>query len=297
MSNPEEMTMDFDFATNQTVESLDTVPETFRGLYQEVTEGDNAGRFTVAEGAKGLVAAYSGLAKNAAGLRQEKKAASDESAQRRHALKSVEDTLSGLGVEIGEEGIGPAVEAFVTDLQEKVKGGSALKVDLDKIKQQFSQQEQTIRSETQQELETMLGSLRKHMVSASALGVPVKHKGSPELLLPHVERHADVVKDDNGEYVVRVKDADGSVRLNAQGDPMSIDDLVVEMKTKDAFARAFESEVPGGTGSTPGSMQRPAPRSNNRENMSAVEKIGAGLAKGQHKTSSRAGTAKFGAGA
>jgi hypothetical protein len=290
-------TMDFDFSANQTVETLDNVPEQFRGVYQEVTEGDNAGKFVVNEGAAGIVGAYVGLAKNAAGLRQEKKAVTDENATRRHEVKSITDTLSGLGVEIGEEGVIPAVEAYITDLQGKVKGGEAVKVDLDKIKQQFAQQEQTIRAETKAELDTMMASLRTHMVTSAGLAALVQHKGAPDLLLAHVERQADVMKDDKGAYVTRIVDADGSVRLNAQGDPMSIDDLVVEMKTKDSFARAFESEVPGGTGSPPGSMTRQAPRSNNRDDMTPAEKIASGLKKQQHATNPRAGTARFGIGA
>lgn len=280
--------MEFDFEKNAVVESLDGVPDDYKGLYAEVAEGDNAGKFAIIDSAKGLVANYVGMAKSAAGLRQEKKSASDESAQRRVALTSINDAVTALGVEIGEEGVVPALEAFITDLQDKVKGGAQMKVDLDKIKKQFDQQLADGLATKDKELEGMMASLRKYMVAGAANAALAKHKGSVDLLLPHVMAQADMVKDDNGEYVVRVKDPEGTYRINGSGAFMGVEDLVVEMKTKEAFARAFESEVPGGTGSKPGSMSKPAPRQDKTE-MTPAEKIRAGLKKGQHQSGFGAG--------
>lgn len=275
--------MEFDFEANQTMETLDSVPEKYRGLYHQPEEGDNAGKFVLSDAVSGIVGDYVGLAKSAAGLRQEKKSASDESAQRRHSLKTIEDTLTGLGVEIGEEGAAPAIEAFIGDLQDKVKNGQSVKVDLEKLKRQFEAQAEEIRNESKAENEGMMNTLRKHMVNGAAKAAIADHKGSVDLLLPHVQSQSDVVKDDSGEYVVRIKDPDGTYRINGAGVFMGVEDLVAEMKTKEAFARAFESESKGGTGSEPGSMQRPTPRQNQETEMSPTDKIKAGLKKGQHQ--------------
>lgn len=274
------MTMDFDFATNPVVDSLDVVPEKYRGLFQE-GEGDNAGKFTVSPAAAGLVTDYSGLVKAAAGLRQEKKAAGDESANRRHALKGIEDSVTTLGVEVGEEGVGAAIEAFVKDLQDKVKGGAQMKVDLDKIKVQFDKQLVDGLAEKDTEVQAMMVALRKHMVTSAALAALANHKGSAELLLPHVQSSCEVVKDDSGEYVVRVKDPEGTHRINGAGTFMGVDDLVADLKTKDAFARAFESEDKSGTGSPPGALNRQAPRPQGEK--SSTDKIKAGLARGDQR--------------
>ena len=275
--------MDFDFVANQTVDSLDSVPEQYRSLYAEVAEGDDAGKFSISESARGLVATYVGLAKNMAGLRREKKAASDESASRRVALKAITDCLAGLGVEIGDEGVAPAIEAFVKDLQEKVKGGAAIKVDMDKLKTQYNTQLAEGLAEKDKELDSMMDTLRKHMITGAANAAIAKNKGSVELLLPHVQAQCAVVKDDSGEYVVRVKDPEGTYRIGGDGSFMGVEDLVSSLKTQEAYARAFESEVPGGTGSTPGSLKGATPRqTQNRDNMSPVDKIRAGLRKGQH---------------
>jgi hypothetical protein len=279
--------MEFDFTTNQTVDALDTVPEKYRGLYAEIAEGENAGKFGIIAGAAGLVSDYTGMARSAAGLRQEKKAASDESAQRRVALSSITDAVTSLGVEVGDEGVVPAIEAYITELQDKVKGGAQMKIDLDKIKGQFDKQLTDGLAVKDTELEGMLGALRKYMVTGAANGALAKHKGSVDLLLPHVQAQCDMVKDDNGDYVVRVKDPDGTYRINASGAFMGVDDLVVEMKTKEAFQRAFESESPGGTGSPPGGMRRQPQKPANTE-LSATDKIRIGLQKGQHQQSGRA---------
>ena len=69
--------MEFDFEKNATVESIDAVPEKYRGLYVEITEGDNAGKFGVADHAKGIVGSYIGVNQSLNKSRGDKKTASD----------------------------------------------------------------------------------------------------------------------------------------------------------------------------------------------------------------------------
>ncbi len=274
--------MEFDFEKNPTVETMEVVPEKYRGLYAEITEGDNVGHFALSEAAKGLVTDYSGLARSAAGLRQEKKTASDESAKRRHEIKGVTDSLTGLGVEIGEEGMIPAIEAFVASLQDQVKGGAKHQVDLDKIKQQFAQQLADGKVENEKSQAGMLATLTRHMVIGDAKAAIAEAKGSIPLLLPLVTGQSVVVPSEDGtDFVVRIKDPDGTFRLDAAGIPLTIKGLVTDMKTKEEFQRAFESEVKPGTGSPPGGMQRQVSQRAGTPEMTSVEKIRAGLKKGQ----------------
>lgn len=278
--------MEFDFEKNPTVETIEVVPEKYRGLYAEITEGDNTGHFALSDAAKGLVTDYAGLARSAAGLRQEKKTASDESAKRRHELKGVTDTLTGLGVEIGEEGMNPAIEAFVASLQDQVKGGAKHQVDLDKIKLQFAQQLADSKTDNEKSQAGMLSTLERHMVIGDATAAIAEAKGSIPLLLPLVKSQCVVVPNDDGtDYVVRIKDPDGTYRLDAAGNPLTIKGLVGDMKTKEEFQRAFESEAKGGGGSPPGAMQRTtAQRAGGQVELTSVEKIRAGLKKGQARS-------------
>lgn len=278
--------MEFDFEKNPTVETIEVVPEKYRGLYAEITEGDNTGHFALSDAAKGLVADYAGLARSAAGLRQEKKTASDESAKRRHELKGVTDTLTGLGVEIGDEGMNPAIEAFVASLQDQVKGGAKHQVDLDKIKLQFAQQLADGKLDNEKSQAGMLATLERHMVIGDAKAAIAEAKGSIPLLLPLVKGQCIVVPNDDGtDYVVRIKDPDGTYRLDAAGNPLTIKGLVTDMKTKEEYQQAFESEAKGGGGSPPGAMQRQVTqRAGGQAELTSVEKIRAGLKKGQARS-------------
>lgn len=271
----------FDFESNKVVEDIATVPEKYQGLYAQ-GEGENEGKFVLSDAAQGIVADYVGANKALEGARHDKKKASDESAQRRLTIQAVEDLASSMGIEIGDDGAAAAFETFIKDLQEQVKGGKQLKVDMDKIKQEHERRLQEGLSAKDKELEEMRNSLSNSLISDKATAALAKHKGSVDLLLPHVKSKAEVVREEDGSYSVRVLDNDGSHRSNGSGGWMGIDELVTEMKGQDAFARAFESETPSGSGSSPGSFKNAPPRQ--QQELSATDKIKAGLAKQQHSS-------------
>jgi hypothetical protein len=81
-------------------------------------------------------------------------------------------------------------------------------------------------------------------------------KGAVELLLPHVLNHTKVKETDNG-FDVEVVDASGATRFNAKGEPMTVADLVAEMRGSDTFARAFDGDGQGGSGKQPDHHGKP----------------------------------------
>lgn len=100
------------------------------------------------------------------------------------------------------------------------------------------------------QLLSMRKSLERHLVDAQATAAIAMHKGVPDLLLPHVQRHVKVIEDGDN-YFVRVVDSKGDPRVNGKGDPLSIEDLVNEMKSTDIFGRAFEGSGQSGSGMRP----------------------------------------------
>ncbi|MHA2067540.1 MAG: hypothetical protein ACXABY_24515 [Candidatus Thorarchaeota archaeon] len=266
---------DFDFA--ETVETMDTVPEKYHGLYSEGDEG----KFVLSDAAKGLVGDYLGVSKSLTSSRADKKKASDEAAQRRVAVKAFEELAESLGLEPGDDGYAPALKNYLDEMNSKVKGGEAMKVNLDKVKADYEKRLNESLSAKDNEISARDKALHKHLVRNTALASLAKHKGSTELLLPHVEAMCSVMPDDNGDYATRVKDEDGDIRMNSSGGYFTVDDLVEEMKTKAAFKPAFESETPSGMTIKPGAMKRSISSDSGRE-LSAAEKISIGIAKGQH---------------
>jgi len=270
--------MDFDFAEHGTVDSLENVPEKYHGLY-----GESDGKFIISDTAKGLVADYIGTTKTLAGLRVDKKKVTDENATRRIASKSVEDLAQSFGLEIGDDGVAAILQAFVEDLQGQVKGGKEIKINLDKVNGDWEKRFAELGTSKDAELGEMRGALSKHLISDAASRALAEAKGSIELLLPHVLSQCKVVRNDDGSYSVTVLDDQGDSRFDGSGGLMGVAGLITEMKTKDAFARAFESEQAPGAGVRPGSLNRAniTPINHQRE-LSPVEKIKIGLQKKQY---------------
>jgi hypothetical protein len=273
---------EFTFRDNATVEDINSVPEKYRGLYAE-GEGDNAGKFSIIDAAQGLVGDYIGTQETLAGVRNDKKKVTDENAERRLAVKAIEDFAQSVGLEAGDEGMLAALKVFVDDLQGQIKGGKEIKINMEKVNRDADERVRVVTETKDGELAEMKAALARHLISDAASRALAEHKGSIDLLLPHVLASCKMVRKENGDYGVTVLDAQGDSRFDSAGSLMGVSGLVAEMKTQDKFGRAFESEAAPGAGTTPGSMNRSTarPGSQDMENLSPTQKIAIGLKKGQ----------------
>lgn len=96
-------------------------------------------------------------------------------------------------------------------------------------------------------LNLLNGTISGLLVDAVATAALAEAKGSVDLLLPHVRTQAKVVEKD-GKFTVEVIGKDGNARVNSKAEPMSIDELVAEMRASDTFSRAFEGDGQSGSG-------------------------------------------------
>jgi len=275
--------MEFTFKNNTTVEDINGVPEKYRGLYGE-GEGDNAGKFTLLPSSMGIVADLLGNQESLLGVRNDKKKVTDENAERRLASKAIDEFALSVGLEAGDDGMTAALKAFVDNLQEQIKGGKEIKINMEKVNAEADRRVAAVTETKDGELAEMRGALSKHLISDAASRALAEHKGSIDLLLPHVLAACKMVRKDSGDYGVTVLDAQGDARLDSAGGFLGVGGLVAEMKTQDRFGRAFESEAPNGSGTTPGSMSRSTQRpgsQQNMDNLSSQQKISIGLTKGQ----------------
>lgn len=238
---------DFDFATSSTVDSLDSVPEQFRSVFEE-----KDGKFTVGESHKGIVEAVTGLGKalkNERAQHGDLKKAKDVSA-------AVKEALGELGIETLEQAKAKIGE-LTTTLAEKGK------VDPAKIRQEI---EQTFAAEKQTLLgknEKMRGTLDRYLVKAEANAQLNAHKGNAKLLMPVISAQTKVVEDGE-DFVVRVLDADGSYRGDGKGGFMTVADLVAELKASADYKVAFASDALGGGGEK-NRTQQPSRQTQQRE--------------------------------
>jgi len=96
--------------------------------------------------------------------------------------------------------------------------------------------------------------LEKSLVDNEAIKALNEHKGSVNLLLPHIRSFTRITEKD-GQLGVEVVGRDGIPRISTKSgstDQMSISELVAELKTDKEFSRAFEGTNASGSGSVGG---------------------------------------------
>lgn len=255
--------MEFEFAKNPTVVSLETVPEQFRPFYADTGEG-----FALADTYKGTATAIDGLNRSLKAARRD----ADEAKKNRPDVSAYAELGQLLGLE--ENTTDPvALKDAMENILKQSKDGQ---VNWEKMKTQLKAGYEQQLGSKDKEVQGMRATLEKHLIGSEAVRAIAAAKGVPELLLPHIQAKTKVIQDGDS-YVVRVLDEAGDPRGNASGGFMTVEDLVKEMKGSPVFGRAFESEAPQGNNTKPNtSSQRPAAQ---QQAKTAMDKIKAGLSK------------------
>lgn len=248
--------MDFVF---EPVEDLVKVPEPFRQFY--ATEAGDDGKFGINPNFKGAADAIVGLNKSLkaarAGARNFDFSPLAEFGTTPQEVRSnIEDKLKELQTQLASKG----------------------NIDPDKIREElargFSKKEEGLVNT----LNSLKGQLYQATVVSAAVGALAKHEAiDAELVLPYITKVTDN-KEVAGKLMPVVLDAQGDIRYSGiTGQPMSIEELVVEMKNNPKLAPLFKSpqQNPGG-GAPPqgGSKVPPKPG----ETKTAQQKIADGLA-------------------
>jgi hypothetical protein len=264
--------MDFSFADNKEVVSLDKVPTDFQGLYKETEEGS----FTLDSENPTTKSAVSAIIKLNEALKISRVEAKGLKG------KAVDlSTLSDYGNSVEE--IASSFKTKVEELESQLAGNSEAKLNLDKIKEDLNKGHAKEIQAKDGKLEALSRQLDRVMVESVAKSTVAEAKGDIELLMPFVTNQIKNVEED-GEYKVYVVDAAGDKRFSGTtGEPMSIKELVQEMKGSDKFAKLFLSEQKSGGGMEPGAAKKNLSKAPT-DTLSAVQKINEGLKKAQNLT-------------
>lgn len=258
--------MEFDFKANETIDTLDNVPEQFRPVYEPAADG----KFSISATMRGIVDAITGL--NGA-LKNERKTSA--------ALKSQKDITSVLRAAVGVDTV-EEVKTRIDELSQQVAEKS--KVDPAKIKADIEKAFNSEREGLKNENAQMQSTLERYLIDSAAVTALAEAKGNVKLLLPIIKQLAAVVKDGD-EYVVRVKDSAGDYRGDGKGGFMTVADLVKELKSSSDYGVAFQSDAPSGGGKPNAQSTSFGPRASspsptrNREERSPQQLISDGLAR------------------
>lgn len=229
--------MDFDFTP---VDSLDKVPEQFRALYG--TQAGQDGKFAVNPDLSKVAEGINGFNRTTKQLREQ--------------IKGFKPTDLSPLAEFGDtpEAIAEAVKAKIAE----AGGAKGMEVQkqVDAARASIAEANKKELEKRDQRNQALQAQLYGMMVDSAAVSAVAEAKGVPELLLPFIKQQVKVVEQD-GQFKVQVVDGQGEVRYGATGAPMTIKELVTEMKANEKYGRLFESEAPAGGGMRPGGAQQP----------------------------------------
>lgn len=260
--------MEFDFSQHTSVPALEKVPADFRSLYKQ--DGDKYVLDTEDPKVKSSVSAITGL-NNAL------KAARAEAKNKPAALDLT--PLKEFGTDV--PAIAEAIKTKVATLQDAAKG-----VNVDKIKQDLATQFSGQLTTEQARNKKLQTQLHKTLVLDRAEAALKAEKGDVELLMPLIEKSVKTVETDD-KLLVHVTDVAGDIRYSGvTGAPMSINELVKEIKGNAKYAKYFESEALDGGGADPEASKKKAAdsvRQQRTSELTPMQKITKGLNAGAAK--------------
>lgn len=263
--------MEFNFNENQTVPSdkfASAVPKDFQGLYAE-KDGSYALR-TDDPAVGSAVSALTGLNKSLKIARAEAQ-----------GFKGKAVDLAVLS-EYGEtpEAIAEGIQAKIDEIKKdsKTKGGEDLERRVSKIKEDLQSSHNSEKEGLVKRIEALTGQLHGHLVTSTATAALAEAGAiDVDLVLPHLANQVKVSEED-GKFLVNVVDGAGDPRYSGvTGAPMTIKELVAEMKGNKKYEPLFKSEAHSGGGARP--TARPGMRDSGGEK-TAKQKIAAGVARG-----------------
>jgi DNA-binding transcriptional MerR regulator len=177
-------------------------------------------------------------ADEAAELRKQLAAARSEAAERRIALKA----WSSLGVE--PEAIKELLEAQRAGKEEAAKKSGQYEKLLEEKEARWKAENEKAVERAQKLQQTLDREVRLRASTEAILGL----EGSVKLLLPHVQTHTELEETEDGGYRVVVLDANGKRRFSTKGEPLTVAELVAEMREDPEFMSAFKGSGASGGG-------------------------------------------------
>lgn len=173
-----------------------------------------------------------------------KSALSKERAAAQEAQKRLRN-FEGLDPNAAREAMSKVEEMANFNPEQKVE--EAIKAREKQIFARHQSEMDAVKRET----DALRNQLSDTLVTSAAAKAIAGAKGSVDLLLPHVLTSTRMRQTDGGQFIVEVVDRDGNPRIgDAQGNPMTIPQLVDEMRASDVFSRAFEPTGATGSGMT-----------------------------------------------
>ena len=129
----------------------------------------------------------------------------------------------------------------------KSEAGKLAGQQVEEIRKQLKESHEKEISDRDTLIATQAGQLDDAVIDREIGDALSEHKGSRELLSPIVRKLVKRVEKD-GKQVTQVVDENGVPRVNNKADPMTVSELVADLKTQEAYRGGFEGTGHSGTG-------------------------------------------------
>lgn len=217
------------------VESLDSIPEGQRDLY--VKGADN--KFWLDTDYRDEIEK---ITRNRDEILGEKK-----------GLKSVEEMLKETGLKPDQ------IKQILKERKEAAEKKALEAGEFDKVRQQIVEQHTVELSKRDAREQSLVGTISELMLDNKATEAITKQKGSIKLLLPVVKARSQV-KEVDGKFVLVVTDERGTPQVRGtKSEPMTLDQLVEELKADKEYAGAFDGTGASGSGAPASGARGGAP--------------------------------------
>ena len=248
-----------------TDEEYRSVPDNLRPIYA-VVEGQE-GTFAIPEPLRGVADAITGLFGTNSNIRKENKELQRKGTLDLSALSEYGDNVTT---------IAESVSARIAELEEAAtKGDTKAAGQLEKMRTELKAAHSKELEGRDSTINALRSTVHRYLVTSGATEALAAEGGNPELALPFVEKNIRVDERD-GQFIPVVVDADGDPRISGgTGQPMTVRELVKEMKQQEKFAPLFRSDSKGGGGAKPGAPAKPVAAA---ANIAPIDRIKAGLA-------------------
>ena len=216
------------------LDSLDELHESLHDLYEE-----KDGSFHLIP-PEGLVAADS--VEDVSGLKSALNKTREEKREAARKAKALTEKFAGFDVEEYEK-----LKAAETDAETAKLEAAG---EWDKIKEQMKTQHAADIQREKDEKARLTRQLESVQVDSKIVEGISKAGGNVELLKLLVRQRVKLNTDD---FTITVLDDDGTTpKVDGDGNPVTIDALISEMRKSDTYAGAFKASDQSGSGSEPG---------------------------------------------
>lgn len=258
------------------VDDISKVAEQFRPLYEK-PEGEEKFKLSSKPEVKSAIEALMGMQTALKAARQDAEAA-----------KKNRVDLTPLK-EFGEnpEEVATKIKEQIKTLQDQVAGEGKKKLDLDELRRSMAEAHGKDKERYENQIKKLTLQLEDILFKKEAIQAIAAEKGDPELLMPLLERQKSTETLEDGSIRIAILDENKAPRYSVTnpGKLMDIVERVKEMKGHASYGKLFASEAPRGGGTPPGSASGRSGKSEGGTELTANQKISAGLKKGQFQSS------------